>query len=253
MKNKVVAFTIADQANLKYAQMMERSLRNFHTEEELPLVIVGSDKIKLTNDPAFFYRAKPAIARDLIKEYETVIGIDADSVITGNIEEAWKGDWDVAVVGNSNPRELKTTGPISVWNIDPLAYVNAGFVAMKSESFVNHWWGLCTSPHFGAYQFKEQDLLNIMCFYMNFNMGGPYKFSNLEAGNEIWGLRGKGYWLDYEIRDSDLMLPKQEDGWVNEDKQIKVIHVAGGNMPNKMNFWTYFKPEVARYLKNLTS
>lgn len=266
MKPKVL-FTIADNQNLKYVETLEKSLRKFHTEEELPLVVVGEDQIKQTKDPMFFYRATPIVARDLLREYETVVKIDADSVVTGKLDEAWEGEWDVAVVANSNPVEKQRTGPITVWNIDPLAYLNCGFVAMKSQKFVDHWLGLCASPHFNNYQFKEQDLLNIMVFYMNENMGGPYKFKNLDVGDSLWGLSHKGYWLEFTKReevyadkdnpniprkDTFLYLPPTKDGYYPTEREIKVIHWAGGNQPNKINFYTQFKPEIASYLKKLT-
>jgi len=171
-KKKVVAFSIADDANLVYFKKMEASLRKFHSEKELPLILVGGEQLKavVQQDPHFFYRATPGVAKDLIHAYDTVIKIDADSVITGDLSHLWeeKG-YDIGVVNNSNPRELKNL-TVTVWNIHPLSYVNCGLVVMKSEEFVDHWWQLCLSPHFNFYQMKEQDLLNIIVFYGNYKI-----------------------------------------------------------------------------------
>ena len=244
-KKKIVAFTIADDANLKYAKMLENSLRKFHTKEKLPFDIIGADRIKVTKDPDFFYRATPRVAMDLIKEYETVIKFDADTIVCGNLSHIWKEDFDVGVVNNSNPREMKKL-TVGVWDIHPLAYVNCGLVVMKSEEFINHWWGLCCSDHFNTYQYREQDLLNIMIFY------GNYKVKFLDAGKNWNGLISKGFWPYCEMRDNDIVLPKNNEWPTNEDKIIKVIHWAGGNDPDKMKFRLHFKPEVIERLEWLT-
>lgn len=249
MNNKRIAFTIADDNNLPYAEKMIKSLRKFHTEEELPVVVISGDQLKgfLKQDPMFYYRATPIIAKKLWSEgYNQIIKIDADSVITGDISHTWKDDFDVGVVNNSNPREFKKY-PVSVWNIHPLSYVNAGFVVMKSERFINHWFNLCHSPHFDFYQMKEQDLLNIMVFYMDFKV----KF--LDAGSKWHGLISKGYWPQVELRGDKLILPKSEEWPTDEDKEITVIHWAGGNIPDKMNFKLFFKEEVSKWLEKLTS
>lgn len=243
-KKKVVAFTIADEANMPYAEKLERSFKHFHPKVEL--IVVGGKTLQdtLAVDPQFFYRATPGIARDLIKDYEAVVKIDADTIITGDLTHTWNDDFDLAVVQNSNPIEMEKY-PVSVLNIHPLSYVNAGYVVMKSEKVVDHWWRLCASPHFDFYQFREQDLLNIMIFY------GMYQTRFLDMSDKWHGLISKGYWQNIELKDDKLILPHTEEWPQYEDKQICAIHWAGGNTPNKMNINTSFKPEVAKWINNL--
>ena len=243
-----VAFTIADQNNMKYAEAMIKSLRKFHSEKELPVVVIGQDKLStiLQQDPQFFYRATPIIAKDLWKQgYDTIIKIDADSVITSKLDHVWDSVYEIGVVNNSNPRETKKY-PVTVWNLHPLRYINCGFVAMKSERFINHWFNLCNSVHFQYYQMREQDLLNIMVFYMDFQV------SFLDAGNKWHGLISRGYEPQMILKDDKLILPKNDE-WGNEDKEICVWHEAGGNKPNKMNFNIMFNEEVTKWLKKLTA
>lgn len=250
-KNRVVAFTIADENNMAYYNKLEKSFHKFHPDIEL-VVVTGEQLRKLLEqDKQFFYRATPVIAWNLFKtdKYDTVVKIDADSIITGDISHTWEGDFDVAVVNNSNPREMATY-PVSVWNIHPLSYVNAGFVVMKSRNFVVHWLGLCTSPHFEHYQMREQDLLNIMCFYMNNTLGGTYNVRFLDSEKYAHGLVVKGYWADMIMKKDELILPKNEE-WNSEDKIVKVLHWAGGNTPNKQNFDLQFQDEVSTWLKEL--
>ena len=241
---KVVFFSIADEKNMPYFEKMKASLLYWHPKAKVELM--GGQELQntLKQDPHFFYRSTPAIARELIKEYDVVIKIDADSVITGDISDLWINDYDIAVPNNSNPKEYKKY-PVTVWNIHPLSYLNCGLVAMQSETFIDHWWRLCTSPHFNFYQFREQDLMNIMIFY------GMYKAVFLDASKTFWGLASKGYWPQIELRDNKLFLPPQPD-WNEVEKEIKVIHWAGGNEANKMNFNTSFQEPVAKWLNKIT-
>lgn len=249
-RKNLCIFTIVDEKNLQYYEKFKNSLHYWHPDIELKLV--GGNELNrlLQQDPQFFYRATPAVAWNLIKEYKTVIKADCDQVITGDISHTWQGDFDVAVVNNSNPRELKKY-PITVWNIHPLSYINCGFVVMKSQAFIDHWLELCVSPHFLNYQFREQDLLNIMIFYMGDGLKGPYKIKFLDASQYAHGLITKGYWIDFILKENQLILPKNEE-WNKEDKIVKIIHWAGGNQPNKMNFNLQFKPDVAKWLTKIT-
>jgi len=246
MKNKVIAVSIADANNMQYFEKMKNSLRKFHTEEELPLALIGPEQLKENPDPQLFYRATPILGKQFFDlGYDTVIKLDADQVITGKLNHIWEGDFDVAVVQNSNPREAKLF-PVSVWDIVPAVYVNCGLVVMKSKKFVQNWMNLCFSPHFNNYQMREQDLLNILVYY------GGYNVKMLDNSNKWHGLIHKGYWIDMKLKDDKLILPKNEEWPTDEDKEIVCIHWAGGNTPNKMNFNTAFKEDVAKWLNKLT-
>lgn len=247
MKKPVCAFTIADGNNSKYLDKMRTSLRKWHTPSELPLIeIVGKElDDRLSADRDFFYRATPILAKELLPEYETIVKIDADSIITAPINEAWEGDFDAKVVLNSNPREFKVY-PFQLWDINPVQqYVNCGFVSMRSTEFVNHWHSLCFSNHFLNYRYREQDLLNILVHY------GNYKVDLLDNGDGFWGLSSKGYWQDIILKDDKLILPANME-WNKIDKYIKVIHWAGGNTSDKMNFNIRFQDKVAKWLNKLT-
>ena len=236
-------FTIADNRNLPYFEKFKKSLRHWHPEEEIDLLLITEKEIRGFNDPRFFYRAKPIIASQLIGQYETIIGMDCDQIVTGDISELWADtDVDVMCVLNSNPKEAKTY-PVQVWDIGVGDYLNAGLVVMRSEQFIRNWLGVCMSQRFDKYQFGEQDILNILCQY------GPYTTKILDRGDSFFGLASKQYWNKIELRGNELVLPKGED-WPDKDKKIKVIHWAGGNV-QKFNLGPYFKPEVQEWLENL--
>lgn len=240
---KVIVFTPADKNNLKYFEMLKTSLRKFHTEAELPLMLIDEEKIKSYDDPMFFYKATPLVGKELIKEYEYVIKLDADQIITGPLNALWEGDFDVAVVNNSNPREYKSY-PYQILNIHPYSYVNCGCVVMKSEAFIDWWLNSCSSSLFNGFQMKEQDLLNIMVHSNN------YKLKRLDESDSFYGLASKGYWANIVMEGDKLVLKKNKE-WPDKDKIIKIIHWAGGNEPGKMNYRTRFQPEVIKRLDEL--
>ena len=242
-------FVPADNNNLKYAQMLANSLKKFHPKEEI--VLFNEDQIKATGDPHFWYRATPALAKTLFEQgFDEVCKLDADYIIMGDLSDIWSGDFDVAVTNNSNPREAKTY-PVSILDIHPLAYVNAGFVVMKNKQFVDNWFKLCYSDHFNSFQFKEQDLLNILIFFFTEQFGGPYKVKFLDKGNKWYGLISKQYTPMAKLVDNKIILPKNEEWPRDEDKQLMAYHFAGGNRPDKYNYRLIFPPEIVKFIDKL--
>lgn len=248
-KNRIY-WTISDKNNLKYYELLKRSFEKSNPGEEL--LLIGDAEIKATQDPDFFYRATPAISKMLFdKGYTEVCKIDADSIVTDNLDSIWDGAFDVAVVNNSNPKEMAVY-PVGVWDIHPMFYVNCGFVALKSKDFTEQWLKLCYSPHFLAYQMREQDLLNIMVYYMNDTVGGKYQVKFLDGEDSFYGLASKGYWSKIELEKNKLILHPQGDKYPPTSRWIKVLHAAGGNIEDKWKFDTQFKEDVAKWLKDLT-
>ena len=215
----------------------------------------------------------PWFTKHLLKDYECVVRIDSDMIITGDISSCWEGDFDVAVVNNANPRELKAQinlmgQPVAVWTVKPEDYVNCGFVVVKSEKFVDHWLKFCT-PENKMYRMYEQDFLNILTFYCNYKVkfldGAPKNLGNyvLEVvpheSNKWWNLISKGYQSEIILKDKKLILPKNSgseiDAWPqDEDKEIVAYHFAEGNKAGKFDHIdTQFEKDVAEYLKFLIS
>ena len=250
-------FTISDRNNMKYYEMLRNSLKKFHPD--IPLILIDEEKVKQLGDPHFFYRSTPIIAAGLLRTYDAVCKIDSDTIITGNLDHIWEGQWDVAVVKNSNPRE-DARYPVRLMDIHPMSYVNAGFVVMKSKGFVENWLKLCMSDHFLNFQYREQDLLNFMVFYMSEPFGGQWKVRHLDDGDYFHGLASKGYWPNIfkAVAEKkgmrvpeEILLLDPVDGYPDKPKEIKAIHFAGGNTPNKANYKLFFKPEVVKFIDTL--
>lgn len=254
MKKPRIAFTIADANNIKYAQMLEKTVRKFHTEEELPFHIVQAEELaaRLKDDPAFFYRATPTVARDLLYDYDTVIKIDADSLVLGNLSYVWTAnDFDIGTVLNINRVDPQRYGVVTVANLPPQKYFNAGFVVMKSEAFVEDWYKKCMSDLFNYYQYREQDLLNLICFFGDYHVRCLDYYDMPRNAYNFWGLVSKGEWGHTIMRDGQVVLPRGEDNYPDRDVTLKVIHWAGGNDGIKMNYRAHFPSEVSDYIDTL--
>lgn len=239
-------FTVAlDQKNHEYAKRMMNSFRKTNPGKEIQLFSMDDFRNHgLDFQKGDQYRMTATFIASLMEKHDCVVRLDADQIITGDLASATEGDFDVAVVYNSNPRELKTI-EVKVHDIPSLDYVNCGFVVVKSKRFAQHFKKLADSDFNQTYQFREQDLLNILVYYFD------YKVKFLDKEDSFYGLASKGYWPSVELRGKDLVLPKGED-YPDRDKIIRVLHFAGGEQAQKFHdLKIRFKPEVVTYLEGL--
>ena len=248
-------FSIADKKNLVHFEKLKKTFQHFNPNEEL--LLVGEDQVKATGDLNFYYRATPYIAKQLMDQgYDQVCKLDADQLIFDNLDHIWEEDVDVAVVNNSSPKDYqehhKLTGQqLTTLDIHPLAYLNNGLVVMKSKKFVEHWLGLCYSEHFASYQFREQDFLNMMVFYMTESFGGPYKVKFLDNSPKWHGTVAKMYTPLTKMVDGKVILPANGEWPKNEDKQLVVYHFGGGPNANKGNYRLIFPNDVVKFIDEL--
>ncbi len=241
---KTCAYTIADEKNLKWAKFLEKSFKHFHPH--IPFIIYGDKEIKETGIPTpfFFYISTPYYSRKLIKEYQQVIKIDADSIITAPLEIIDNPEnFDVGVVFNWTRDAISNT--VKVWDITPQGYFNNGFVVFRNAEIIEHIWKLCNQAFFRNYPFGEQVMLNIVCYY------GNYKVKALDVGDSWYGLRSKSEWNKAIMQDGKIVIPKGKDLFPEQDKIIRAIHWARGNMDVKMNYKIYFNEECSDYIDNL--
>jgi hypothetical protein len=243
-KQPIGAFTIAygDPVNLMYAGMMANSLRYFHPE--IPLIVYTDDDVNEIKEERKTFRMYAKFGARMAKSYETVIQIDNDSIITGTLNHFLK-DNTASLFGVLNNNDIDPK--LTIHDIPPQVYLNAGFIMVRGERFWNWWDELNHRMYFDNYRFGEQDTYNMIFHYGDIKG----KVLDYDFSPCLHGLIHKGKWDKFEMRGKDLVLPKEFAG-SKEDKIIKIIHWAGGQIP-KMNFHTYFKPDVVTRLKELTS
>lgn len=247
-KQKIIAFTIADKNNMPHAEKMINSFHKFHPNIEVKIF-----NEKDVGDKVNYYRSTPMFAKDLIDDYDVVLKLDADQIVTGKLDYMFEAEYDVGTVLNFNRVDPPIYGQVTVFNIPPAMYVNCGLVAMRSKKFIDHWWMLCNTYHFQTLRYREQDLLNIMIHYGDY-LVECFDFPDKVKGYEAWhGLIAKGEYNKMILKDGKLILPKNKDRYPEVDKEIKVLHSAGGTNEPKIGdaYRTLFSEEVIKYIDGL--
>ena len=257
-KKPVVMFVCYDDKNAEHARKFKNSLRKFHSEEELPLIEICGEELQnyLKVDPMFFYRQKPIIAEKLIKEYECVIGCDVDQIVVGDLSYIWKTkDYDVGTVINYNRADAQNYPLVAGWGIFPVEYFNCGLVAMRSEAFVKDWKNKCFSPQFDRMQYKEQDLLNALCYFGNYNVRCFDHTDPVGGNNSWWGIFSKGELSRAKLVNGEMIIPQGEGPTPFPPKEVslKVIHFGGGNDPQKGNYRIMCSQEIVEHLDKLVA
>jgi hypothetical protein len=226
-KKKVCFFTIVsdDEANQRYLKMVANSLKKYHPD--IPHIIKPFDNLHN-------FRIYALHGKELAKEYELVINIDNDSIVTGSLDHIINDDsYDLGGVLNNNLIDPR----LQMWDTPNEFYINAGFIAVRGQRIWNWWDKLNHSIHWEKYKFREQDMLNIIFHY------GDLRTKIFDHSDNWHGLIHKGQWKHFVMRGDEMILPKTE-GVCDKDKTIKVIHWAGGQVP-KMNYWVHFPKPVA--------
>ena len=189
-KKPVVFFSVGSKEYSKYAIPFWCSMTKFHDPkdidmiwytdeknpkvlERLPKGIEIRDLTPFLNDPGFYFRQKPILMEQLLDEYELVVGFDADMLVLGKLNYIYETtDYDVATVVNWNRWDEKFYPPVEIMRIGitPADYFNAGLVACRNKRFAHEWFVNCFDRMFDRVQYREQDILNIMCYYGNWNV-----------------------------------------------------------------------------------
>lgn len=240
---KIGAFTVAygKPENLAYAGMMINSFKKFHPD--IPVTIFTDSDVEAIKDPNKTYRMYAMFGMQMAKQYENVLQIDSDSIVTGDLSHIFDDDVELACPLNNNLIDPK----LVIHDIPYQVYVNAGFVYAKGQRFWSWWNELNHRIYFNRYQYGEQDTLNLIFHYGDLKS----KILDYDYGDRWHGLVHKGQWHKMILKDNEIILPKQ-DGVCDNDKSIRVIHWAGGQV-QKMNFHTFFSEDIVKRLQYLIS
>lgn len=270
IKKPIVVFCIADKNNFPYALTMLKTLRKFHdwpvmlytneTDKKLVSQLPGNVKIVDLNpylvDQMFFYRATPILAEPLMDEYELVLKLDADQLILGNLDYIFDTkDYDIGTVLNANRSDFQYYGWVELSRIGifPIEYFNCGLVAMRSKKFVHNWLIDCYSIQFDRMQYKEQDILNILCYFGNYNVRCFDHGDGVAKMSAWWGIIGKSEWNRAVVRGKKIVVPigLGDTPYPPQDMEIKIAHLGGGNGSPKNNWGNYFTPEAMEIINEL--
>lgn len=263
-KKPVVMAAVGSKEYSKYAIPFWKSMVKFHNPKEIDMLWYTNEKDKnilkrlpegitlvdldpYLKDPQFYFRQKPVIGEPLLDNYELAILFDSDQLILGDLSYIIRtSDYDVGTVINWNRWDEKFYPLVSIPGIAPIEYFNCGLVACRSKKFFHHWNVLCFSPQFERLQYREQDMLNYMCYYGNYNVR-CFDIPDGVAKYAAWhGILAKGELHRTILRGKDIIIPKGEGDtpFPPEDITLKAISLGGGHGALKDNWANYFPPEV---------
>lgn len=229
-----VAFTIVDDLHYypEGTHIFANSFKKFHPD--IDLVIFRQDTIDrvFAEKKINFYQAKPTFAKLLTDQYDLVVNMDADHVVTGRLEEIFdKVDYEVGAPWNMNDYENAHFD-----NITDEMYLQAGIVASTSKEFWNKWEEMNKDAM--KYLRKENDILNLVVY----NELKP-KLKIFDKEKNYYGCKSLGREPEFYIEDDKLMCRKE---------QVLAYHFARGNVFPKLDYMNMpFTQEVRNWLFKL--
>jgi ADP-heptose:LPS heptosyltransferase len=230
-KNKLrfAAFTIADSPlTWRLARRTEASFKNFHPDVPFLIfdpkneqAILGEVKNSACACKAFEIR--PRLMANLLKKYDGVIYLDADTVVTHRLDEFLEGDYDVA--GSLNLKGLS----------DDPNYLNAGVGACRSKKFCEEWTELMYAPDAGP---------SNQVYFNQLANSKRYLLKVVDRGEVYYNETSRPHWKDIVRNNGHLEC---------NGRIVKVLHWAGGigRMENKLSSKD-FTPEVREFLDDVT-
>ena len=233
---------------------MINSFYNFHPN--IPLYITTTKDI--THEiqkyrPVSLGCLNPIMTRLIAEEHDLVVHIDSDVIVADRLDEILEGDYDVAVARNNSDQKTAGCGPPYHLDgkVDVYKYANAGVVASTKKEFWDDWVDL-NKKNFGKQKMAEQDNLNILIDSGKYDVkwldsiDKPLYYNIASAyGDPKWNGHPEKHWESWErieVKDNKLWL---------DNKQIKMLHYAGGETLDKFNFNRHFTPEVKAHLMKI--
>lgn len=234
------------------AQKLKNSARYFHPDIQFPIHgdnIINEVKIKYPWSS--WYTFDPLIAEYYIDEYELIVHIDADSLVTGPLDELLLGDFDIAGVRNNNDIGLTSrTGGVNCSATPGRDRIpdslNAGLIASTSKAFWAEFKERNRTEAAG-YPFGEQ------CVFNRIFWEGKYKAKMLDpVGSNVY------YGTSQMICEGNILetawkrLYMQNGELYSDNKKVKIIHNADGHRIPKLQYQNYVNPDVRNFLDTIT-
>lgn len=258
MQSIVLATLVSDsQWKQKLANPLQRSAHYFHPN--IPFQIHYLADIQ-AYDPASFHGimdAKAILGEHLAREFQHVVILDADQLITATLDEILVEDYDIAAARNRSDHHTVHLDPNVHWFqveglVSQAQYMNAGIVSCRQSTFFSEWKSLNqTVRRFDL----DQGTLNMLAY------NGQYRVKMLDPPEATyyygvansWGQRTPwDSWNDIVLENDQLFM----NNIYGDKKQIKILHKAGsGRMSEATAKFTadLFQPAVWDFLVRISS
>jgi hypothetical protein len=216
------------------AHIFINSFKRFHPDIDLAVIRQSTvDKLFKEKD-IDWYNAKPYIAEMFFNDYDLVVNMDADHVVTGRMSEIFDNvDYDVAGPWNFNDYENA-----SFDNITEEMYIQGGMIASTSKDFWWKWQEMNRDAR--KYKRRENDVMNLVIY----NAMPELKLKIVDKDKDYYGCKSLGREPEWYIEDDKLMC---------RGEQIFAYHFARGGVFPKNDFMNMpLKDDVKKWLMDLS-
>lgn len=214
---------------------MINSFKRFHPD--IDLVVYRDDVIKrvFAEKKIDFYNAKPTFAKLLMNDYDLVVNIDADTVITHRLDPVLTGDYEVGSAWNYNAYENA-----SFENITERMYLQAGLVASTRKDFWEEWERANVDSR--KYVRRENDILNKVVY--GEGTEPKYKLKIFDKDYGYIGCKALDLEDRFYVKDDLLMC---------NNELVYAYHWAKGGYMPKLDFGRLpFSWEVQQFLNKVS-
>ena len=241
-QEKIVFYTLmTDDYYDKIGTIFINSFKKFHPDIEM--VVYRQEMIDevLKEREIVFEVAKPIFAKLLVDSYDLVVNMDADTIITGRLEEVLKNDYEVGSVVQLC--DICKRGIIE--NVTKEMYVQSGMVASRNKRLWDIWEEANIKnmkDFYVKYQFRDQDILNLVWY--NDPEVSKMKRKVFDKDKDCYGAKFLGREKEFYIEGDKLMC--------RGERVLCYHHARGPCINDKLQFDKMeFTPGVIKYLNNI--
>jgi hypothetical protein len=239
------------------AKKLLNSSNYFHPDIEMKIFRSDAiNTIKHTFPWMCWMTLNPYISKLVSEDYELTVHFDADSIITGKLDEILLADYDIAGVRNNTDYGFAGgTGQVYGQHLNPtipefdakFKYLNAGLIASTRKDF---WDEFCADNVQKAFQwcFGEQDIWNFIFWSGKYNS----KILDDVSSNVYYGTSAHHVLPGQDFKESWKSLYMKGDQLCLNNKIVKVIHNAGGSYLPKLQYHSWVNNEVKDFLDTIT-
>lgn len=232
---------------------LENSSKYFHPDIDFKIFTL--EELKNYNSDISIGNAKALIGKILIKEYELVAIFDADTIITGRLDDLLVDDYDIAGVRNASDHgSVHMETNLDLFQVSGVCnkqqYMNAGLVASYKKDFFEDWDNLKHIKRFDL----DQGTLNMAAYSGKYRLKilDPIESNSYYGVSNSWGDKTAwDSWKDMRLIDNKLLLKNKQ----GKQKEVKILHKAGSGReaaPGDKFSYDLFSVEVFSFLKKIT-
>lgn len=213
--------------------IMINSFKRFHPDIDLVIFRQNVTDKLFKEKGTDWYNSKPFMAELLFNDYDLIVNMDADHVVTGRMSEIFDNvDYDVAGPLNFNDYEN-----VSVNNVSEEMYIQGGMIASTSKEFWLKWQEMNRDAR--KYKCRENDVMNLVIY----NEMPKLKLKIVDKYKNYYGCKSLGREPEFYIENDKLMC---------RNEQVLAYHNAKGGVFPKLDFDNMpFPPEVKAWLKEI--